>query len=371
MGLGKRLGAVFEDADFLGGIGVRTPEIEQARKLGSQILRPHRLRIPRGSPRLDFTAQQISVEQLLISRVTWRAAVSIDSAYLEDCYLLTLPISGSAEYCIGGTAAITDPEHPVIVGGIPQFSFNATADYCQVVVAIERAWVEQTWLALSNTRVNAPIQFVSAISVNSDAWPAIRSALTVVKRIATGELNSTSIANVAAHARRNLVMALLLNQPHSQISSQKVDSREAPYYLRRCKAMMLDRIEDRITLEDLAQELGVSMRTLQWAFNKCEGRGPIQWLREQRLLAVRRVLISSDGRRPFVSEVALRFGFGHLGTPRVAGINVRDISSSDLGCNYRNVSLMMRIFRPHGCSHRRRYLAQLKRCCSASRRTAA
>ncbi len=76
---------------------------------------------------------------------------------------------------------------------------------------------------------------------------------------------------------------------------------------------MLARLEDPLTLGDIAQAVCVSTRTLQRSFQLIEGRGPLQWLRERRLHAVREALLCADVETARVADTAMRFGFNHLG----------------------------------------------------------
>lgn len=76
---------------------------------------------------------------------------------------------------------------------------------------------------------------------------------------------------------------------------------------------MQDHLEEPLTVSDVAVACGVSVRTLQAAFKSTYGLGPMQWLREQRLHRVRETLRSIDHEGLSVTDVAMRFGFTHLG----------------------------------------------------------
>ena len=71
------------------------------------------------------------------------------------------------------------------------------------------------------------------------------------------------------------------------------------------------------TVVDICTELGVSERTLQYACHDYIGLSPTVYLRTHRLNNVRAVLAASDPQTTTITEVAMRFGFWHLG--RFAG----------------------------------------------------
>ncbi|VVT29169.1 helix-turn-helix domain-containing protein [Hoeflea alexandrii] len=71
------------------------------------------------------------------------------------------------------------------------------------------------------------------------------------------------------------------------------------------------------TVVDICMALGVSERTLQYAFREYVGMSPVAYLRVCRLNRVRVELVSADPASTTVTQVAMRFGFFHLG--RFAG----------------------------------------------------
>ncbi|WP_103225350.1 AraC family transcriptional regulator [Roseibium marinum] len=71
------------------------------------------------------------------------------------------------------------------------------------------------------------------------------------------------------------------------------------------------------TLVGICAALGVSERTLRYAFREYVGLSPVAYLRARRLSRVRAVLAASDPQDVTITQVAMRYGFLHLG--RFAG----------------------------------------------------
>jgi AraC family ethanolamine operon transcriptional activator len=67
------------------------------------------------------------------------------------------------------------------------------------------------------------------------------------------------------------------------------------------------------TIVDICRTLGVSERTLQYAFRAYVDMSPLAYLRLRRLNRVRATLRASDPQTTTVTAVAMRFGFLHLG----------------------------------------------------------
>ncbi|MCC0035162.1 MAG: helix-turn-helix domain-containing protein [Hoeflea sp.] len=101
-----------------------------------------------------------------------------------------------------------------------------------------------------------------------------------------------------------------------------------PSYEERWRALQIGRaartfVDDRLdedvlpTTVDICLALGVSERTLQYAFHDYVGMSPLAYLRVCRLNRVRAELASADPASTTITQVAMRFGFLHLG--RFAG----------------------------------------------------
>ncbi|WP_346910098.1 helix-turn-helix domain-containing protein [uncultured Roseibium sp.] len=102
----------------------------------------------------------------------------------------------------------------------------------------------------------------------------------------------------------------------------------APSFNERVRALRIGRrarsfVDDRLAADalpsvvDICTALGVSERTLRYAFREYVGLSPVAYLRACRLNRVRAVLAASDPQETTITQVAMRFGFLHLG--RFAG----------------------------------------------------
>src|SRR5690606_17361276 len=81
------------------------------------------------------------------------------------------------------------------------------------------------------------------------------------------------------------------------------------------RAIVEQRLEDDVlpTIIELCALVGVSERTLQYAFRTYVDMTPVAYLRACRLNRVRTVLRVSDPQATTITAVAVRFGFLHLG----------------------------------------------------------
>ncbi|PYY55332.1 hypothetical protein DEJ17_12600 [Curtobacterium sp. MCSS17_011] len=83
----------------------------------------------------------------------------------------------------------------------------------------------------------------------------------------------------------------------------------------RAETFLLEHATEPITVDDVAEAAGLSVRGVQAAFQRHHGITPTMYLRRIRLLLAREQLESGDGRS--IAEIARATGFAHLG--RFAG----------------------------------------------------
>ncbi len=88
--------------------------------------------------------------------------------------------------------------------------------------------------------------------------------------------------------------------------------RVVPRCVKAAIAFMQANLHKPLTMIDIAKASGASVRSLQAGFRLAENTTPQAYLRRIRLDAVHAELSSSENRLP-VSEVALKWGFTHMG----------------------------------------------------------
>jgi AraC-like DNA-binding protein len=93
------------------------------------------------------------------------------------------------------------------------------------------------------------------------------------------------------------------DDPSLVVMAQRVDQAER---------MMRARLSEPLSTEDVATEVGVSVRSLQSAFSTIRGKPPRDVLRQMRLDHARELLMAA-GDTPKVTEVALSCGIAHFG----------------------------------------------------------
>jgi AraC-like DNA-binding protein len=122
------------------------------------------------------------------------------------------------------------------------------------------------------------------------------------------------LAGAARAALDEYLLTLLLHHHGHNYSEELAQSVPTPVpgIVRRGERFIIDNAGASITVSDVADHLGISLRSLQVGFRRWRETTPTAFLRQVRLQLVRDELLRS-GQEANVTTIALRHGFSHLG----------------------------------------------------------
>jgi AraC family ethanolamine operon transcriptional activator len=105
--------------------------------------------------------------------------------------------------------------------------------------------------------------------------------------------------------------AELLARPHDDRTARQPSNRSR--LVRRTEEYLRANLRQPLSLCNLYRELGVSERTLHYAFRELRGLSPMAYFKASRLNAVRQELKAAPAGTTTVREIAQRWGFWHTG----------------------------------------------------------
>jgi AraC family ethanolamine operon transcriptional activator len=111
--------------------------------------------------------------------------------------------------------------------------------------------------------------------------------------------------------QKALYLMLNLLTPDSQVPVLHPGSRFQ--LMKQAEDMIVANLDRPLTVHDLCTELHVSERTLRYGFQEYFGMAPMAYLKVQRLNGARRQLKISTAEQTTVTDVALQWGFWHMG----------------------------------------------------------
>lgn len=304
----------FARLDFGLGRLFQTNDLDEARILCGRVFNPHDLHVTGQAGRFSSRMDHFRLGNMSLNRLTWGASVSVDPDRLATYYLVSMPVHGHARFSLGGKLTEVSANCVGIVSAAQRFRFDASKDFEQIALRIERSAIDEGWHALTGQAPSDPIDFQCGVSTSDSAWHGLEPVMRALATAAQYAHPGAQLPFLHAKLEELVVTTLLLNQPHTLSEQLLRPMQEArPVHVRRAEQFMQERLGDTITVSDVARACGVSIRTLQAAFHGAYGCGPMSWLRTQRLQRVHDALRTEPHAYATIADTALRFGFTHLG----------------------------------------------------------
>ena len=128
----------------------------------------------------------------------------------------------------------------------------------------------------------------------------------------TSMLNNTSHP---AHHMHDMLMSLLVStfdNNYQELYSNQNNNSVSPIYVRLAEEFMREKACEAITVNDVAREVGVAMRTLHMGFQRYRNYSVSEFLRNERLSLARKELATAKERHLSVTNIAYSCGFTHL-----------------------------------------------------------
>ncbi|GAA1921278.1 AraC family transcriptional regulator [Nocardioides lentus] len=260
---------------------------------------------------LDFAVESMVFGSVMIADVRHGEAVRITSRY-PGHYGFVVPLTGGARGRVGASWVTLDRSHGAAFNPADTADLLWSARTELVVLYVPEATV--TAFAAAAEALTGPVVFERSLDLDAPAVRTWRRMTALLRE----ELRSGSplLASPLAQGQieQTLVAGLLAGLPNSTGLSLGPGAATGAS---RTVARTLQLIEDRPAhpwrVPDLAAAVGVSARTLQETFRRELGSTPLRELRRVRLERAHAELLRGDATTTSVTEVALRWGFPHLG----------------------------------------------------------
>ena len=287
---------------------MRTKDVDEAIEAVSQVYCAHEIKIGARvrEVSLDLRVAQAGAQSLVA--LSYGAPVSIDAGNFSDLFLIKHCERGAAvatqdcqsvEWAVGQTVALS-------AGRSTQLEFDAT--FAQKSVKIDAEKLSALCARLIGHPLDAPLTF--ALKPFTPEFEQVwRRTLAYVW---PSDQQGLAVGPTSDRAFDEYLCTLLLNQ-HANNYTDELSapaSTPVPGIVRRAERFMLEHLTSELSVPDVAAHLGVSVRTLQAGFREWRNTTPNAFLTQTRLQHVRDDLLREGVN---VTDVALKYGFSHLG----------------------------------------------------------
>jgi len=293
---------------------LRTGDREEAEEFITDLYLPVGIDLLRSRViRLELDAMRL--ETATVGRISSSASNRMYSRDVAENVHLNIPLRGRV-VCQGaaGGVATTTPGHASVF--MPGQSPDTTwlGDTTQMCLMLPHSLVERALEQFAGGPLRQPVQLAPVMELTRPEAAGFRHLLGVLAAEFGGKEGLLRAPSARHHLEHLLVDSFLLGHRHnySEAMFRDASSPDAGV-VERARQMVEDDPVHPWTSVSLAGKVHVSVRTLQYAFQRDLGQSPMAYVRGVRLRRAREELAAASGGEETVQAVATRWGFNHMG----------------------------------------------------------
>ncbi|CAL94562.1 AraC family transcriptional regulator [Azoarcus olearius] len=296
----------------------RTSDLDEARDKVSRVFCDHRLRVVDRSQRIGAEMYLRPIRGIGVGRMRYGASVAIDPGQLGDFTLIQMPLRGSEVVEHAGHTVNSNTDVASVVSPTQAVSIRHGADTDKLFIRIDRETLERHCRQHLGGTLREPVEFLPEMALGSSrcqSW--VRLMKWLCEEIGHENPQGEAVLDsplFSAQVEQMVITTLLMCQPHNYSERLAQDGPSiAPHFIRRTERYIEDKAHEPLTIGELAEHAGVSTRSLFAGFRKYRDTTPMQYLKDVRMQRVHQELLRSAPDTTTVTDVAMRWGFSHLG----------------------------------------------------------
>jgi AraC-like DNA-binding protein len=291
-----------------------TSDVDQARDFVARAFCAHKLELLDGS-RIDARQNSAGLGNVSLHYLDYGADVRISPQPLESFFLVQIPLAGVAEAKCGDAQVVSTPLLATVLGPHEPVTMRWTPGTPHLIVRVDRTALENKAARMIGRSLKAALAFELGMRLDTPTAISMRHFVDMLRVELETDHGLAQQPLIATQLEDLVMTSLLMSAPNNYADRLAADPSEvAPRCVRRAMEIIEDHAHEPLTVEDIAEAVGTSVRALQAGFRRHTGDSPMTYLRGVRLEAVHRALRDADPTNGVsVTDVALANGFSHLG----------------------------------------------------------
>ncbi|MGU7779223.1 AraC family transcriptional regulator [Burkholderia sp. PU8-34] len=281
-------------------------DLEHACREIGRIYRPYRFSAARRRT-MPATMFNLDGDSVALSWFAYGTEISIRPEVFGNFVLVLTTLAGHSDARSGRLAHAGGPGSTVVIASDESSRFRYSEDNVQMGVRIDAQRIAEVWRRMSGREPPSALPSCALIEARRrDLWLA---SVQTLRQLLHPDTPPALKAMQLPLAEEMLIVSLIGEQLAD--TTPAVGS-IAPACVRRAIEFIDEHADRPLTLSDIAAAAHCSVRTLQRTFQQWRDIGTMRYLKEVRLQRVRAALLESDNTAS-ITEIATRWGFGHLG----------------------------------------------------------
>ncbi len=293
-----------------------TDDIDAACAHISSLFKPHKLAVTGSHQVVDVRISTAEIEGVSIVYHRHGAAVSVrpHQARLRNFYLLQIPLKGEAFVKVDKEEVHCHPRQAVMISPTLPVELDFGKGCEQLIVRIEKTDIERHVERELGYPIEMPVEFVPAVPLTSPPAREITNLLQYMTSTLTKSGGICRSVEARKHLASLLISGLTSCLDHNYYDEMAHGANGArPVYISRAIQFVNNNLRESVGPGDIARAAGVSTRALFSGFRTHMNTTPMRYLKDRRLDTVNRKLSSYGPGQTTVTDIAMKYGFEHLG----------------------------------------------------------
>lgn len=290
-------------------------DLDETKQYIGQALKPHALTLLDHRQSLNVKVGRTDFGRMSFMYIHHGADVHVYPGKLETLFLFQVPIHANRqEVRVGNSVFSVSPGIAYVVSPTLELELRMSK-YCDnVVLAIERSWLEEFLEKLLQRRLDKPLEFSPRIDLSQCGNQELVRLMSHMTRQLNLPSSSLRNAMIQTQAESLLMSTMLINLEHNyraELMSETAAPR--PHYIKKAQAYILENARDALTPEDIAREACVSLRSIYAGFQTYLHCTPMTYVKNIKLEKINEELKHGDAATTSISDIVSKYGIASLG----------------------------------------------------------
>ncbi|MEV7664060.1 helix-turn-helix domain-containing protein [Paenarthrobacter sp. NPDC089316] len=285
-----------------------TTDVDEAHAKVAELFCGHELAPRTRTSSVDMKLRSLHRADVGIEFLDYGSDVRIDPEGLQDFHLVQIPLAGHAIMQVGPDIVESSPRVATVPPIDRPFSMSWDGGSPHLIVYVRRAALERISTQLYG---DGAVDLGYGMDLTTAAGRAfLRSVVELHDDMISQPQSAAPVFMQGLLADSMVSRLLMAMEPASEVSA---DRDKESRLVRECRELLERHAFEELSVPDIAECLGVSVRTLQTALRAETGATPSDLLRSIRLDRAREMLLEASPREQSVTAVAELCGFTHQG----------------------------------------------------------
>ena len=292
---------------------VTTSDVEDAHQKIAELFCRHDLVPQARGTSVDMKLRSLHRGDVGIEYLDYGAEVRINPEGLEDFHLVQIPLSGHALMQVGKDVVESSPKLATVPPVDRPFSMTWDAGTPHLIVYVRRLALASVAERLYGESPQGGVNLGYAMDLNGPLGRAFLRSVVELHDDMISEPGRAAPAFVQNLLADTMLSRLLMAMENKPAEDEGRNTNAESKLIRRFRELLDRHASEELAVPDMAENLGVSVRTLQMALRAEVGATTLELLRRVRLDRAREMLLEGEPGQESIVSIAERCGFSHQG----------------------------------------------------------